>query len=517
MQPLGLATWMRRRAEREGTHAALSFAGNTLSFAELQNTIEKFADVLSACGVQAGDRVAYVGFNHSRFLTAVFATARLGAIFVPLNFRHTGHELAYVAKDSGASLLIADEAHTAPVDEVRHELDVQRYLRLGASVPGWEGVDGLLNQGHPHVDEAPVAADDPAVILYTSGTTGKPKGAILTNRNLWTNNVNWMLAVDYGAEHVALTSAPLFHSGGMCVMTFPVLMAGGHVIIHESFDPGALIDDVERYRATSLFLVPAMMQAVGRHERFESADLSSIRIVVAGAAPVPETLLRLYASRGIPVSQCWGLTEVATGATFLGTDRALDKLGSCGTAGMLNEVQLIDFEGNVLAAPGMRGELCVRGDTVSPGYWNLPEATAEAMGPDGWFRSGDVAYQDDDGYFYIVDRLKDMIISGGENVYSVEVEDVLFGHPAIEEVAVVGAPDERWGERVVAIAVLNQGATLDLRELREFAGAKLARYKLPLELQLINRLPRNTTGKVLKHELRQPSRVADPGQRRIAP
>jgi len=303
---------------------------------------------------------------------------------------------------------------------------------------------------------------------------------------------------------VALTSAPLFHSGGMCVMTLPMLMAGAHVVIHEKFDPGRLLDDVERYRVTSLFLVPAMMQGISRHARFEAADLSSIRVVVAGAAPVPESLLRLYGSRGIPVSQCWGQTEVATGATFLGTEDALRKLGSCGTAGMLNEVRLIDFDGHPVTTPGVRGELCVRGDTVTPGYWNLPEATAAAQAGDGWFRTGDVAYQDDEGYFYIVDRLKDMIISGGENVYSAEVEDVIYGHPAVSEVAVIGARDERWGERVVAIVALKEGAELDLDSLRDFAGARLARYKLPLELRLVDELPRNTTGKVLKHELRAP-------------
>ncbi|MDV2477091.1 long-chain fatty acid--CoA ligase [Rhodococcus zopfii] len=502
MNSIGLATWLRRRAERDGDRSAVTFAGETLSFSALQRDVEAFADVLAACGIQPGERVAYVGFNHSRFLVALFATARVGAIFVPLNFRFTGTELAHNIEDSGAALLIADDAHTAPVDEVRDGLGVQRFLRLGGGADGWDGVDDLLAGTHPHIDEAVVDVDSPALILYTSGTTGRPKGAILTHRNLWTSNVNWMLAVNYNAEHVALTCAPLFHSGGMCVMTLPVLMAGGHVIVHEHFDAALFHDDIEKYRVTSLFMVPAMMLFASRHERFAAADLSSVRIIVAGAAPVPEPMLRLYGARGIPVSQCWGLTETATGATFLGTDRALDKLGSCGTAGMLNEVRLIDFDGDLLTTPGVHGELCVRGDTVTPGYWNMPEATAAALGADGWLRTGDVAYQDEDGYFYIADRLKDMIISGGENVYPAEVESVLYGHPSITEVAVIGAPDERWGERVVAVAVLAEGADLELEELREFAGAELARYKLPLELRIVDVLPRNTTGKVLKHELR---------------
>lgn len=502
MHPYGLATWFRRRAERDGAENAITFADATLTFARAQQEIETFADLLAQAGVGPGDRVAYLGFNHSRFLVALFATARLGGVFVPLNFRCTGHELAYFLEDSGARLLITDEEHSAPVDQVRDRLRIETYLRFGQDVDGWQGIDTLLAASHPHVQEAPVDPDAPGVIVYTSGTTGNPKGAVLSHRNLWTNNVNWMLSVGYAADHVALTSAPLFHSGGMCVMTLPMLMAGAHVIIHEKFDAGRLLDDVESYRVTSLFLVPAMMQEIARHERFDAADLSSLRIVVAGAAPVPESLLRLYGSRGIPVSQCWGQTEVATGATFLGTQEALAKVGSCGRAGMLNEVALIDFDGRPITEPGVRGELCVRGETVTPGYWNLPEATAAAQLDDGWFRSGDVAYQDADGYFYIVDRLKDMIISGGENVYSAEVEDVLYGHPDIQEVAVIGAADERWGERVVAVVALRPGATMDLEALRDFAGERLARYKLPLELRLVPALPRNTTGKVLKHELR---------------
>lgn len=509
MNAASLATWLRRRAERDDTRPAVTFANETLTYGQLQEQAAAFATALATRGVRPGDRVAYVGFNHSVFLIALFGTARLGATFVPLNFRWTGPELAHAIRDSGAAVVIADSAHTDVVDGARTDLDpAVHYLRLGSgpAPAGWESTDDLLDLVRSQADLAPEVAvepDEPAAILYTSGTTGRPKGAILTHRNFWTNNVNWMLAVNYSGADVALTSAPLFHSGGMCVMTLPMLMAGAHVIIHEHFDAAALLEDIERHRVTSIFLVPSMMLMASQLEQFESADLSSVRIIVAGAAPVPEPMLRLYESRGIPVSQCWGLTEVATGATFLRTDLALEKLGSCGTAGMLNEVRLIDFDGNVLTTPGVHGELCVRGDTVTPGYWNLPEATAAALAPDGWFRTGDVAYQDEDGYFYIADRLKDMIISGGENVYPAEVESVLYGHPAIAEVAVIGAKDEKWGERVVAVAVLKHGATLELEELRDFASATLARYKLPLELRLLGELPRNTTGKVLKHELRR--------------
>ncbi|UFS60612.1 AMP-binding protein [Subtercola endophyticus] len=308
--------------------------------------------------------------------------------------------------------------------------------------------------------------------------------------------------MNYNADDVTLTSAPLFHSGGLCVITLPTLMAGGHVVLHDQFRPDDFLTAIEEYEITFLFCVPAMMLFASHNPRFLQANLSTVRIIVAGGAPVPEPLLRLYGERGIPVSQCWGLTEVATGATFLSTELALTKLGSCGVAGMLNEVRLIDFDGNVLDAVGVPGELCVRGDTVSPGYWNRPDATAEAFGADGWFRTGDVAYQDEDGFYYICDRLKDLIISGGENIYPAEVESVLYDHASIAEVAVIGAPDERWHERVVAIVALAPDTSLTLEELRDFGAQHLARYKLPLELRFVDGLPRNTTGKVLKEVLR---------------
>ncbi|RFA10837.1 acyl-CoA synthetase [Subtercola boreus] len=502
MNAMGMAEWLRRRALRDPGHPALTFAGETLSYAALQKRVEEFADLLAAQGTTQGDRVAYLGFNHSQFLIAMFAANRLGATFVPLNFRLTGSELAYIVTDSAPRILISDDAHLESIDDLRGSLPCEVYIRFGADARGWRGIDSLLAEPNPAVREVAVDVDDPACILYTSGTTGRPKGAILTHRNFWSNNVNWMLAVNYNAEDVALTSAPLFHSGGLCVITLPTLMAGGHVVLQEQFQPGAFLAAIEEHRITSIFCVPAMMLFASQHEHFASTDFSSVRIIVAGGAPVPEPLLRLYGEHGVPVSQCWGLTEVATGATFLSTELALEKLGSCGVAGMLNEVRLIDFEGNPLATPNVPGELCVRGDTVSPGYWNLPEATAEATGADGWFRTGDVAYQDEDGYFFICDRLKDMIISGGENVYPAEVESVLYDHVSIAEVAVIGAPDERWGERVVAVVALKPNTGLELEQLREFAASRLARFKLPLELRIVTALPRNTTGKVLKQNLR---------------
>jgi fatty-acyl-CoA synthase len=252
-----------------------------------------------------------------------------------------------------------------------------------------------------------------------------------------------------------------------------------------------------------MFGVPAMFQFMAQHPDFEATDLSSLRTLICGGAPCPEPLLKAYAGRGVPIQQGYGLTETAPMVTFLAPEYALAKLGSSGRPPLFTELRLIDSERAEITAPHVNGEICVRGPNVMAGYWNRPDATAEAIDADGWFHTGDVAYLDEDGFLYICDRVKDMIISGGENIYPAEVESVLDGHPAIAEVAVVGAPDERWGETVVAVAALKPGAELTLEDVRDFAGRSLARYKLPRRLQLVDALPRNPTGKILKYELRQ--------------
>jgi fatty-acyl-CoA synthase len=314
---------------------------------------------------------------------------------------------------------------------------------------------------------------------------------MLTNRNFWINNINWLLSSDYTSRDVALNTAPLFHVGGLCVVLLPTFMAGGHNVLHNGFDPANFLADIERYHVTITFTVPAMMLFASQHANFASADLSSMRMIVAGGAPVPEPLLHTYAARNIPVSQC------------LETDRATTKLGCCGRPGMLTEVRLIDDAGKLITEPNVPGELCMRGGNVTKGYWNLPEATAQVLDADGWFRSGDVARRDEEGFYTICDRTKDMIISGGENIYSAEVESVLYGHPAIAEAAVIGIPDDRWGETVLAIVVPRPGAALTLEDLRDFAAKSLARFKLPRVLELIDAMPRNSNGKVQKAELRQ--------------
>ena len=503
IDPEGLAEWLRRRALRAPEKPALSFQGETWSYGEFQARIERMAAMLAAGGIGRGDRVALLAFNHPTTLVTLFATARIGAILVPLNYRLSPVELLDIVADAGAHTLIVDERNRAAIETVREAMPCRRYLLFGGASARWESLDDALAAAAPTVPAVDGQPDDVAVLIYTSGTTGRPKGVMLSNRNFWINNVNWVLSSDYTSRDVTLNTAPLFHVGGLCVVLLVTFMAGGHNILHDGFEPGAFLADIERNRVTVTFTVPAMMLFASQHERFAKTDLSSLRIIVAGGAPVPEPLLRTYAARNVPVSQCYGMTEATAGVTFLETERAATKLGSCGRPGMLTEVRLIDEQGRIITEPDVAGELCMRGGNVTQGYWNLPEATAQVRSPDGWFRSGDVARRDAEGFYTICDRTKDMIISGGENIYSAEVESVLYGHPAVAEVAVIGIPDEKWGETVLAIVVPKPGHSLTLEEMREFAGRSLARFKLPRALEIIDVMPRNSNGKVQKPDLRK--------------
>ncbi len=502
---VGLAEWFRRRAANAPHRPALTCDGASWSYGQMQQRIERLCAVFAAGGIRAGDRVGYLGFNDPQFLVAMFATARLGAIFVPLNFRLSGPELAYCIGDAGIHTLMVGEEHLAVIDGIRSQIGCSRFIHRAAGAPGWESADDLMASVRDGQIPAavPCAADDVALIMYTSGTTGHPKGAMLTHGNFWADNLNEILMFDINSKDVTLNSAPLFHVSGLLCTSLATLVAGGHLVLQRSFDPKAMLDAVAAHHVTVTFGVPAMLLFISQHPDFERADLSSLRAISVGGAPMPEPLLRLYAKRGIIVSQGYGLTETSASVTSLNADRAADKLGSCGTPPLLTEIKLIDVEGQAVTSPRQTGEICVRGANVMKGYWNKPDATSAVFTADGWFRTGDVGYLDEEGFLYICDRLKDMIITGGENVYPAEVESVLYEHPDIAEVAVIGATDEQWGERVVAVVALRPGCALTLDGLRDFAQARLARYKLPRELRLVDALPRNPTGKVLKTRLRE--------------
>ncbi|MGU3586412.1 acyl-CoA synthetase [Rhodococcus sp. C26F] len=498
---ISLGSWFAARANRSAANRALTFEGTTYTFGELLDRIDRLATGLKEGGLRLGDRVAFLGMNQPAFLETLLAAARIGAVFVPLNFRLAAPELAFIISDADVHTLVVDEPHRSTIDEVRDALPIRRLLTVGTETG--EDVEALIASRPPIDVPEDVAADDTAILMYTSGTTGRPKGVILSHANLWWSNVNLLSQFDVHADDVTLVAAPLFHIAGLNVTTFTTWFKGGEVVLQRSFDAEECLSLIEKYRVTTMFGVPAIFAFISQAQSFTSADLRSVRMAICGGAPVPEPLLHLYGERGIQVLQGYGLTETAPSATFLTAKYALSKLGSAGTAPLFTEVKIIDAEGSPITAPHEQGEICVRGPNVTKGYWNRPAETARAIDPQGWFHTGDVGYRDGDGFMFIVDRIKDMIISGGENVYPAEIENVLYGHPAIAEVAVVGLPDERWGEAVTAVVAFRDGAEpVDLDELRDFAGTRLARYKLPTRMRVIDALPRNASGKILKYELR---------------
>jgi fatty-acyl-CoA synthase len=409
---------------------------------------------------------------------------------------------------SAIHTLLVDDAHRPTIDAVRGDLPgVQRFVGVneaGVDPDHWESWEDLVALADPLAELACAPADDCAVIMYTSGTTGKPKGAMLSHAGLWWNNVNFLTTMDLAYDDVSLIVAPLFHIGALNVITLATWIKGGHLVIHRAFDPGAALDAIAEHRITTMFGVPAMFQFMAAHPSFDGSDLSTLRTCVCGGSPLPEGLIRTYLGRGIDFAQGYGLTEASPMLCFLTPEYALSKLGSTGRPPMFCEVCLMDAEGRQITEPDVVGEVCARGPIIMLGYHENPDATAAAIDADGWLHTGDGAYRDADGFYYISDRIKDMVISGGENIYPAEIESILYDHPAIAEAAVIGVHDEQWGEAVCAVVALTPGAPAPtLEEVRDFTGQRLARYKLPKRVEIVDALPRNPTGKVLKVELRQ--------------
>jgi fatty-acyl-CoA synthase len=496
----GLGYWMTRRAALSPQRTALVFEDQSITYAEFDRHINRAAHALRALGVNQGDRVAYLDLNHPRFFVTLFAAAKLGAIFVPLNFRLTAPELSFIVNDAGVHTLVHDEMFAPVIDQIRDDIGVRNLVCTTAR----EGVRAWADVMHDQRDSAldnQVSADDVAVIMYTSGTTGRPKGAMLTHGNFLWNNINALLGYDTLADDRTLVVAPLFHIGGLNVTPLSAFLKGATVVLERTFDPTRVLEQIPRQRITTMFGVPAMFLFMSQHPGFAAADLSSVRTFICGGAPVPEALIRLYGERGISFAQGYGLTETAPFASLVPIDRALDKIGSAGVPPFFTDVRCIDDRDEPLP-PGERGEVVVRGPNVMKGYWNRPDATAEAI-RNGWFHTGDVGVMDDEGFLYIVDRKKDMIISGGENIYPAEVEDCIYTHPDVAEVAVIGVPDARWGEAVCAIVVPKSGTAPTEQDIRDFTQGRLARYKQPHTVIFTDVLPRNPAGKVLKFELRE--------------
>lgn len=502
----GIGSWMARRARMTPRRTAIvhparpGHGGLEWTYAQAHERTTRLAHALRKLGVRRADRVAYLGPNHPTFLETLFATGTLGATFVPLNWRLAGPELAFCLGDSASTVLIHAPEQADVVASIRSEIEGLQVVAVEGPASGAHGYETLLSDASASTIDEEVDADEPCMIMYTSGTTGRPKGATLTHANATWNCFNVLIDIDVASDEVSLISAPLFHTAALNMLCLPTLMKGGAVVLMPSFDPVRAFDLIESRRVTWMFGVPAMFAAMAQSPRWADADLSSVRILMCGGAPVPEALIRTYEQRGLTLLQGYGMTETAPGALFLSRQMA-SNVGSAGKASFFTDVRLACPD---LSEPGCGepGEILVQGPNVMKGYWRQPEATARAMVDGGWFRSGDVGIVDEDGFFYVRDRIKDMIISGGENIYPAEIEAVLGQHPCVAECGIIGVPDGTWGEVGRAFVVLKPHEAACEQNLLNFLQGKMAKYKIPKSVELIEALPRTGSGKIDKQKLR---------------
>ncbi|MCB4820591.1 AMP-binding protein [Roseicella aerolata] len=476
--------WIQGHAAHTPDAPALGFEAQRLSYAALDRRIAAAAAMLTAQGIGHGDRIAFLGLNHPAQLILLFACARLGAIQVPLNWRLAAPELRFILEDSGAVALAATQ-------EMR---EAARFAApAGCTVLEAEATWPAAPMPPPTGE-----ADDPVLLVYTSGTTGRPKGAVLDQQAVLFNALNAIHAFGLTAADRVLTLLPLFHVGGLNIQTMPALLAGAEVVLLPRFDAATFFAAIAEHRPTLTLLVPAVMQALVAHPGWQAADLSSLRAIGAGSSEVPLPLIEAFHARGIPVQQVYGATETGPVAICQTRGEALAAPGSLGQPALHGEARVVDPAGRELP-PGEAGEIQLRGPHLARGYWGAPDPTAAAF-RDGWFASGDVGRRDADGRFWFTDRLKHVIISGGENIYPAEVERVLRTAPGVLEGAVCGRPDPRWGEVPVAVVVPGEGFDA-AAVLRHFEG-QLARFKHPRDVVAVEALPRTALGKVQVEALR---------------
>jgi acyl-CoA synthetase (AMP-forming)/AMP-acid ligase II len=505
MSAFNLASVLAHHADRYPDRPCLVWADQVITYADLDRRAARTAGGLAKLGIGRGDVVAVVLYNCPEFLELMFAVARVGAVFMPVNWRLAGEEVGYIVEHANARLIVS-EAELAPlVAAAGARRPGVGLVGVGSPPAGWTPFETLGEAGEGPM--TPVDADDLHRLMYTSGTTARPKGVMITYANLYWKNIAHVVEFGITGGDRALACGPLYHVGALDLGTTTVLYAGGTVEIHRKFEAEPVLDALERRAISTVWLAPAMVNQLLAHSSLDRRDLSRVRLIIDGGEKMPlpliERLLRAFPNAWF--ADAYGLTETVSGDTFLDKGKTVEKIGSVGTPCLHLEVAIWD-DADRPVAPGTLGEIVLRGPKVFKGYWREAEATATAF-RGGWFHTGDIGYLDREGFLYIVDRKKDMIISGGENIASPEVERVLYEHTAVIEAAVVGRADPRWGEVPVAFVVLREGLQASADELQEFCRGRLAKFKVPKDVHFVEVLPRNPSGKVLKRDLREQARA----------
>jgi fatty-acyl-CoA synthase len=501
---MNVGEWPAKWANRYPNETCLRYGDLVLDRSEFNRRINRLAHALQEAGIRKGKRAAALMANSNVFLEMLFALSKIGGIMVPLNFRLAPPELEYILGDSEPEVLVYSPEFLPVVEQLRGRVpSIKRFLcetEAGAEQDEAYG-DWIAgrDEDEPRVSEE-VDLETPHFIMYTSGTTGRPKGAVVRQGQTQWNAVNAIHMYVQTPPAVALCSAPLFHIGALHASATPALYAGQELVIQRFFDPSEALRLVEENRVTGMFGIPVMFLLMSQAPQFESTDFSSVQFFIAGGAPCPRPLIETYLAKGVMFNQGYGMTETATGVSALRTEDALRKLGSCGKPLFHTEVRIVDEKGNGISA-GQMGEVLVKSPTVIKEYWRRPEETAQAI-REGWLHTGDIGHFDQEGYLYLVDRRKDMYISGGENVYPAEVEDVIMGMPQVADCGVIGIPDEKWGEVGLAVVVKAPGAEVTEEEVIDYCRGKLAGYKRPRKVAFTDALPRTLTGKILKKDLR---------------
>ena len=502
---------LRRNAKLHPDKTAIIYGDMKYNYFEIEERVKKLAKGLLMKGIKRGDRVGLLEHPCPQFIELYIAIPRIGAVLVPLNCRLSSNELEYIINDAEIKMLLMGEEFIDVINEIRRNLKtVDSYYCIGKSSKDLGGYEDLIQESPCQLPDISIEDDDVAVQMYTSGTTGRQKGAMLTHKNLMSNHIGRIVDLQLDKDDIFLSCIPYYHVAAEYPLI--ILYVGGTLVIHREFDPANFLKDVKAEKATILLLVPSMVNFVLQYidKNPGNYDFSTVRILLYGASPMPVAVLK----KAINTFKCnflqsYGLTEASPGVTFLrpeehiidGTEEDTKRLTSCGKEVFNVEARVINEKGDDVD-PDEVGEIIVKGDNVMKGYWRLPEETAKTI-KNGWLYTGDMGTVDNKGYIYIVDRKKDMIISGGENIYPREVEDALYAHPSVLEAAVIGVPDDDWGESVKAFVVLKDEKKITEQEIIEFCKKRLASYKKPKSIEFLDALPRNPTGKVLKKELKE--------------